>query len=100
MSQYPFIPHYGATKKISATDTSSSTAFSSGESLLIQNSGSAVAFVEIAASADTAVADEELPILPGTGIIVSTPKDKTLYARCVCASGDSTTVFITPGMGS
>jgi len=99
MDQAPFAPQPGQTDKMSATSTSSSiTSNTVGPSLSIYNAGPHKVFVKIGTGAVTATKDVDYPIPPNAVIILSRPESAVTVAG-VCDTGETATVYVTPGYG-
>jgi hypothetical protein len=101
-SKTPFSPQGGAGQKIAATDTEAAVAIghaSGQKQLLLSSTGTNVVFVKFGDSTVTAAEDDDMPILPNTQVIVSITQGVT-HISTVCASGESATLWVTPGNGS
>ncbi len=97
MMNSPFRP-FGSTVAVSATAASSAQTLPADALCLeLQNDGNSTCFVRWGASAQTAVTTD-YPVLPGQSKIVSCDQG-TLSVAAICASGESTTLYVTPGVG-
>lgn len=96
-SSQPFRP--AGTVAINATTTAANSGLNGeGETILVTNAATNVAFVRFGADASVTATAGDLPVLPGTCILIGV---NTLikYAAAVLASG-SGQVYFTVGDGS
>lgn len=102
MTSSVFAPKSGETFNISATSTSASvtmTAIAAGaDNLRIYNAGSGTVFVRMGRGAQTADASNSVPIPAGSVECFFKGGADTVAA--VCASGNTATVYFTPGEGA
>lgn len=102
MTTFPISPAYS--NQIDATSTSTNVALSGvGKTLLVQNAGTDVAFLSVGTDddveADATMPGLSFPVLGGS-ITSWTMPDGFTHVAAICASGDSTTLFVTRGEGA
>ena len=94
----------GDTVKLDVTDTTGRVQFngptSDDKSILIWNSGSEEAFIEIGFSTVNASLTTSMPIPAGVLIPLQAPDRAGDYLAAICDTGQTTTLYITPGFGS
>ena len=100
MNLAPFSPQATGTIVISATQTAASTAFTTNaaSSYMITNGGANTVFHTVTKAAATASVTTSTPVLAGAIMIFSMPEDAA-FVNTICASGQSATVYVTPGEG-
>lgn len=92
-----FTPKPNQTVAVSVTTSAASTSFNGGfETIRVANTGTAVAFIELAGG--TASATTSMPILPGTVEAFSTGAMSGVTSVSLIGAA-ATTVYLTPGMG-
>lgn len=100
MNVQPFSPQNTATITISASQTAASTAFptSSASCYMIQNAGPNTVFHTVTVAAATASTSTSTPVLAGAIMVFSMPEGSA-FVNNICASGQTATVYVTPGEG-
>lgn len=93
-----------STVTVSATSTTSATAFNpasgsaSGNSAArVYNAGPETVFIEFGDSSVVAVATTGMPVPAGAVEVFTT--NRRAYIACICASGKTATVYVTRGEG-
>lgn len=100
MNVQPFSPQPTGTITISATQTAASTAFPTlgASCYLIQNIGANTVFHTVTVSAATAAVATSTPV-PAGAIMVFSMSQGSAFVNNICASGQTATVYVTPGEG-
>lgn len=92
----PFIPQYGRTVSVTSSGSSNSTSITGvSPTLVLTNTGSTLCYVKLGTGAVTATTSD-LPILPGSAIVVSRAITEDVIAVYCATSGN---VLATPGDG-
>lgn len=97
-----FVADPEATVTLSCTATSSFTnllAATQASEFLVQNTGTALAYVKFGAQSLTATA-ASLPVLPGSGFVTRRDALIDLFFAGKCDAGNSTILKVTPGTGN
>jgi hypothetical protein len=95
----PFSDSIGETKKLTVgTSSASVTLEASTPQVRMYNSGPHIVFVRITNAASTAIVDEDLPIPPGIPEVITKPVGDLVISG-ICASGESSVLYISPGYG-
>lgn len=103
MNVQPFNPVMPAfTQNIAVTATSGQITFAAGQGLEAQtvrilNTGSNLAFVRWGVGTQTAVATTDMPIAAGATEVFT--KGLADHLAAICTSGQTTTLYVTPGEG-
>lgn len=98
MNVIPFSPANGATKKLTVTSNSSSDTFAGvHQTVKVYNFGPNKAFIRYGNGAQTALTTD-MPIAPGNTEIFTLPPQVTTVAA-ICDTGETATVYATPGEG-
>lgn len=98
-----FTPINGASSKISATQTNSSTTLSTtGDPnvIRIRNVGVNTVFVRLGAGAQTAVVDTDLAVPAGDTLYLGYPEGADARMGAICNAGETSTLYVSPGYGA
>lgn len=98
MNVIPFSPANGATKTLTVTSTSSSDTFAGvHQTMRVYNAGPNKAFLRWGVGAQTALTTD-MPVGPTNTETFSLPPQAATVAA-ICATGETATVYCTPGEG-
>ncbi len=95
------------TKPITVTSTASTSMAlpAAGNSLRVVNEGADIAFISVGTGSQTATLPNatatrtSVPVLPGSDIVLSIPKDSVQNISAICRSGGTATLTVTVGEG-
>jgi hypothetical protein len=97
MNVIPFSPANGATVKLTVTSISSSSALTLHQTVKVYNFGPNKAFIRYGIGAQTALTTD-MPVAPGNTELFTLPAQIATIAA-VCDTGETATVYCTPGEG-